>query len=286
MRWSSFRWVPLLAALALGGCGRCPSVERLEWPSMGTIAAVQGRTAAADELAAAFVCVQESFARVNAEFSRFDSQSTLRRLGCVTAFGQPCWDAALWLRTASGTAFDPFWRGAGVPDFGAIAKGFAVDVAAEAVTGAGDLLIDLGGTVKAVRGDWTTGVKNPRGGGIAAVVTLRAGEALATSAEYFRGKHICDGRTGQPVSNGVASVTVLCPSAMWADGLSTTLFVLGPEAGRRFLRERFAVSSMGTDPAFEGTDPMGTGPAVLWLLDDGRAVAVDPAARFRLTSRP
>lgn len=260
---------------------------------MGTIAAVQSRTAAADARTGAFVRVQDSFVRVNAEFSRFDPQSTLRRLGRVSAFGQPCWEAAMWLREASEAAFDPFWRGVGVPDFGAIAKGFAVDVAAKATEDADDLLIDLGGNVKAVRGDWTTGVKSPCGDGFAAVVTLRAGEALATSAEYFRGKHICDGRTGQPVSNGVASVTVLCTSAMWADGLSTTLFVLGPEAGRRFLRERFAASSVGTDPAFVGTDPVGTGPAdmgtdpaVLWLMDDGCAVAVDPAARFRLTAQP
>lgn len=245
---------------------------------MGTVAAVQSR-ATADVLADAFVRVQGSFARVNAEFNRFDPQSTLRRLGHVSVFGRPCWDAAMWLREASGAAFDPFWCGAEVPDFGAIAKGFAVDVAAKASEGAGDLLIDLGGNVKAVRGDWTTGVRSPRDDGLAAVVTLRAGEALATSAEYFRGKHIRDGRTGQPVSNGVASVTVLCTSAMWADGLSTTLFVLGPESGRRFLRERFASPPLGTGPA-----NVGAAPAVLWLMDDGCAVTVDPAARFRLTS--
>lgn len=264
------RYTILCLALALSGCAKESLSERLEWPVMGTVAAVQSRTATADELADAFARVQGSFVRVNAEFNRFDAQSTLRRLGRVSAFGQPCWDAAMWLREASETAFDPFWRDAEVPDFGAIAKGFAVDVAAEATEGAGDLLIDLGGNVKAVRGDWTTGVLNPRGDGLAAVVTLRAGEALATSAEYFRGKHIIDGRTGRPVSNEVASVTVLCPSAMWADGLSTTLFILGPAAGERFLRRRFSAREI---PAFDV--------AVLWILRDGSCVAVDHDARFR-----
>ena len=64
--------------------------------------------------------------------------------------------------------------------------------------------------------------------------------ACATSAEYYRGKHIYDGRTGQAVSNGVTSVTVVHPtSAMLADGLSTTLFVFGKEEGERFLKANF-----------------------------------------------
>ena len=84
---------------------------------------------------------------------------------------------------------------------------------------------------------------------------------MATSAEYFRGKHIHDGRTGFPVSNDVASVTVRCPSALWADGLSTTLFVLGPDAGKRFLRTRLP-ELLGPDAAV----------SVLWILKDGRDV--------------
>ena len=227
----------LLLSCGLGGCRPARAVSRVEWTAMGTVAAVQGRGDVS--LAGARQTAQEAFRRVEAEFSRFDPNSTLRRLGHVSAFGQPCWEAATRLCAASDGAFNPTWRGAGDFDFGAIAKGFAVDVAAEALCGAGDdLLVDLGGNVKAVRGDWTVGVRNPADGGVAAVVALRAGEALATSAEYFRGKHIRDGRTGRPVSNEVASVTVRCPSAMWADGLSTTLFVLGVDSGKRFLRER------------------------------------------------
>jgi thiamine biosynthesis lipoprotein len=65
---------------------------------------------------------------------------------------------------------------------------------------------------------------------------------VATSGHYerfverdgVRYSHILDGRTGKPVT-GMAGVTVIAPSAMWADGLSTTLFVLGPEDGARFL---------------------------------------------------
>lgn len=64
--------------------------------------------------------------------------------------------------------------------------------------------------------------------------------SCATSAEYFRGKHIKDGRTGRDADGGVCSVTVIHPqSAMLADGLSTVMFLMGRERGERFLRERY-----------------------------------------------
>ena len=115
---------------------------------------------------------------------------------------------------------------------------------------------------------WRTGVKNPAGAGVAAIVELHPGEALATSATYYRGSHIRDGRTGCVVSNGVASVTVLSPSAMWADGLSTTLFILGPEEGCAFLDRH--------GDALAAARPL----AVLWLLEGGRRVVRDPGGRF------
>jgi len=121
-----------------------------------------------------------------------------------------------------------------------------------------------------VRGTWKTGVKDPDGDGFAAVVELREGEALATSATYYRGSHIYDGRTGKPAASNVASVTVLCDSAMWADGLSTTLFVLGPEEGRAFLYKHL-VELVGDKKV-----------AVLWILDDGSRVKVDPGDRFAI----
>ena len=72
------------------------------------------------------------------------------------------------------------------------------------------------------------------------VVDRLAGAACATSAEYYRGKHIYDARTGRPVSNDVWSVTVVHPtSAMLADALSTILFIYGREEGERFLARHY-----------------------------------------------
>lgn len=257
-----------LSALCLAGCER-QKVARVEWPVMGTIAAVQGRADLGARWPVVDVpLVKQVFAGVEKLMNAHDAESEISRLAsfgeqeilasCKNAV-RPCYEAAFKLMRESGGAFNPRWRGPETLDLGAIAKGFAVDLITNdyAFVSQADMLVDLGGNVKSVRGSWRTGVKDPNGGGFAAVVDLHEGEALATSATYYRGSHICDGRTGLAVSNGVASVTVLCNSAMWADGLSTTLFVLGPKEGAAFLDGKLA-------------DLIGDGKvSVLWIMDDG-----------------
>ena len=285
----------LLAALlcASVGCGRGRiDRDRIEWPAMGTVAAVQTRGARLerDKTSAAAVAKAMSVTKdVERLLNAHNPDSELSRLApcterealdmCDRDAGvdpalktRPCYEAAFGLMRASGGAFNPRWRGPGTLDFGAIAKGFAADAIFDACRGGAevDMLVDLGGNLKSVRGSWRTGVKNPNGDGFAAVVELREGEALATSATYYRGSHIYDGRTGKPAANNVASVTVLCNSAMWADGLSTTLFVLGPEEGAAFL-DKHLVELVGDQDV-----------AVLWILDDGNHVKVDPDDRFAI----
>ena len=118
-----------------------------------------------------------------------------------------------------------------------MAKGFAVDLAAERVKALAlpvGVLIDLGGNLKATKGDWTVGIRDGES------FVLCEGEACATSARYYRGNHIKDGRTGGDVANAVHSVTVVHPSsAMFADGLSTVMFILGREKGEAFLKEHY-----------------------------------------------
>jgi len=137
-------------------------------------------------------------------------------------------------------------------DLGGIAKGFAVDVAFEAVRTAGvpNALIELGGNMRAIgtgREDvpWTIGVRNPfNRDELAGMLRLPPGMAVATSGNYERfvtlnGKryaHIIDPRTGRPVS-GMAGVTVISPTAVESDALSTSLFVLGPEASKPVLEQ-------------------------------------------------
>ena len=237
-----------IAGLFLVGCGKTP-IERVEWPVMGTIAAVQtkGGSLSTEVLDA----VKTEFNRVNEHFNIHDPKAPIHGIAKETdelirsrsmVFPWDCYATALDLRDASGGAFNPRWRGPGILDMGAIAKGFAVDLAADAVNEcygkAGgstlEMLIDLGGNLKAVKGDWTVGIMDGES------FVLHEGAACATSARYYRGDHIKDGRTGADVTNAVYSVTVIHPkSAMLADGLSTTLFILGREKGEEFLKKHY-----------------------------------------------
>jgi thiamine biosynthesis lipoprotein len=53
-----------------------------------------------------------------------------------------------------------------------------------------------------------------------------------------RHPHTIDPRSGRPIAHGVCAVSVLHPSCMWADALSTALTVLGPDAGLAWAEAR------------------------------------------------
>ncbi len=130
-------------------------------------------------------------------------------------------------------------------DVGGIAKGYAVDQAAEAVKKLGIRrgIIDLGGNIYCFpetprdRSHYFIHIRNPRStrDNITAMgyVSLKD-MAIATSGDYERfveidGKHyahIMDPTTGKPVT-GIVSVSVLAHSATITDTLSTGIFVNG-----------------------------------------------------------
>lgn len=145
-------------------------------------------------------------------------------------------------------------------DLGAVAKGLAIDMAARELAPFADFAVDAGGDVfvsghNAEGAPWSVGIRHPRDER-ALIGTLRvSGVAVCTSGDYERRSprdgagHILDPRAGGP-STGVASVTVLAPSAMVADALGTAAFVLGPEKGIAFL-ERQGVDGLMVTPALE-----------------------------------
>jgi thiamine biosynthesis lipoprotein ApbE len=65
--------------------------------------------------------------------------------------------------------------------------------------------------------------------------------------------HIMDPRVGRP-ADGLIGVTVNAPTAMIADGWSTSLFVLGPVEGLRKARERADVAAILIRPGSDGVD--------------------------------
>ncbi len=154
-------------------------------------------------------------------------------------------------------------------DLSAIAKGYAVDRAAEALSGLGlaSWAIEVGGEVR-VRGRkpdggaWRIGIEAPDP---AARTVLRSFPledlSAATSGDYRnffesggeRYAHIVDPRTGRPVPWRGFSVTVLHESAAIADAWATGLCVLGPTAGLA------AAEREGLAVLFVLPDPSGTG---------------------------
>ncbi|GGC48593.1 FAD:protein FMN transferase [Siccirubricoccus deserti] len=142
-------------------------------------------------------------------------------------------------------------------DLSGIAKGYAVDLVAEALATAGvaAFLVEIGGELRGqgMKPDgtpWWVALETPPGeqpmeaaGGEEYVVALH-GLSVATSGDYRRffqhgGRrygHTLDPRTGWPVEESLASVTVLHPNCMRADALATALSVLGTEAGLHHAR--------------------------------------------------
>ena len=99
---------------------------------------------------------------------------------------------------------------------------------------------------------WAVALEQPVPGArvVRGVIAL-TNQAVATSGDYRhftqhdgrRMSHSMDPRSGGPVQNTVASVTVLAPTCMEADGWATALLVLGPTDGPAMARSK-ALSAM------------------------------------------
>jgi thiamine biosynthesis lipoprotein len=123
-------------------------------------------------------------------------------------------------------------------DLSGIAKGYAVDAVADLLPGTGvrHVLVEIGGECvgRGLRPDcdpWWVDLETPPGLSLAPLRIALHQLAVATSGNYVRGDHTIDPRTGLPVRNGVASVSVLHASAMAADAWASALTVLGPDQG-------------------------------------------------------
>jgi len=135
-------------------------------------------------------------------------------------------------------------------DLSTTAKGYGVDVVAELIESNGftNYLVEIGGEMR-LKGFKNTGelwaiaiekpITNERS---VQQVIIPKDNAVATSGDYRiyfeadgqRFSHIIDPATGKPIKHNLVSVTVIHPSSMTADGLSTTLMVMGMEQGMAF----------------------------------------------------
>ena len=139
-------------------------------------------------------------------------------------------------------------------DLSGIAKGFGVDQLARCLGqfGIDRYLVSIDGEIRAGGpkpdgAPWAVAVERPdRHARDAAGVVDLVDRAIATSGDYRHWldvggasvSHTMDPRTGRPLANRLASVTVLMEDCMLADAWATALMVLGEVDGPRLAAAR------------------------------------------------
>jgi len=127
---------------------------------------------------------------------------------------------------------------------GGIAKGYAVDEALKVIKKMGikHALVNAGGDMATLGSKpggepWIIALVNPDDETQSLANFHIAGEAVATSGNYARyfdpeqkAHHIINPKTGYSAQECI-SATVIAENATQADALSTSIFVMGPEAG-------------------------------------------------------
>jgi len=130
----------------------------------------------------------------------------------------------------------------GAIDLGGLAKGWAVDRAAELLEGMGlDALVNAGGDLRAVgeeapgAGGWMVAIERPDG---TVMWEGTTNAALATSSAMRRrwpttdggwAHHLIDPRTGLPANSPYVQVTVAAERCLWAEVWSKAILIGGPE---------------------------------------------------------
>jgi thiamine biosynthesis lipoprotein len=138
-------------------------------------------------------------------------------------------------------------------DLSTIAKGYAVDLIAEYFESKGlhNYLVEIGGEMR-VKGFkhtgelWHVAIEKPLSEERSVhQIIIPKDNALATSGDYRkyfesngqRFSHIIDPESGKPINHKLVSVTVIHPSSMTADGLSTAMMLMGEKKALAFAEE-------------------------------------------------
>lgn len=139
-------------------------------------------------------------------------------------------------------------------DLGAIAKGYAADAVAAYLKqqSFNSAILDLGGNILALgskpdSSNWSIGIQDPgesRGDHLG--ILRVTDKTIVTSGVYERFfkeddqvyHHILSTDNGKPVDNELLSVTIVTDSSMDADAMSTTVFAMGLEDGKRYIEQR------------------------------------------------
>lgn len=131
-------------------------------------------------------------------------------------------------------------------DLNGIAQGYSVDVLAQCLDSMGvqNYLVELGGEIrvkgyKDEKAPFEIAIESPQGKNDMPVVLQLTDKAITTSGNYrrafdFEGRrihHHINPKDGYPVQNNIASVTVIAPTAMDADGYDNVFMAMSVEKG-------------------------------------------------------
>ena len=149
------------------------------------------------------------------------------------------------------------WQPGGLRlDLSSIAKGYAVDLAAERLSALGveHFLIEIGGELRGhgCKPDgepWWVLFARPSGE-LQETVAALCGLSVATSGDAFR-RHLIDPRTALSTDGALTSVSVFAKECIDADAWATALFIAGPEDGMN-LAERHRLPALFTLRAGDG----------------------------------
>jgi thiamine biosynthesis lipoprotein len=135
------------------------------------------------------------------------------------------------------------WQPGGLRlDLSSIAKGYAVDLAAERLMSLGveHFLIEIGGELRGhgCKPDgepWWVSLARPSSDLPETVVAL-CGLSVATSGDAFR-RHLIDPRTSLSADGELAAVSAFAKKCMDADAWATALFIAGAEEGLKLAEQ-------------------------------------------------
>jgi thiamine biosynthesis lipoprotein len=150
-------------------------------------------------------------------------------------------------------------------NFNSLGKGYALDRMAELFASfeVGDVLIQGGKSSVLARGNqpgaaeagWRVGVRHPLRPNERMAEIVLNNHALSTSGagtQFFirngqRYGHILDPRTGRP-AEGLYSTTVIAPTAVEAEALSTAFYVMGPQKAAEYCANHPEISALLVAP--------------------------------------
>jgi thiamine biosynthesis lipoprotein len=208
------------------------------------------------ELRLAVDKVEEFFHKVDKDFSPYKSDSEVSRIrrgelevAEASEDVKKVWHLCEHSRELTLGAFDS-WKVDGGFDPSGLVKGWAADVAARMLYGAGveSVLINAAGDLVLRGGQisedgevkpWNVGISSPEDVNLIVKTFDVVNGSVATSGDYEKGGHIIDPHTGL-IAIGARSASVVGPDGALCDALATALMVDGRDAQRWMGRPELA----------------------------------------------